>query len=239
MAAHPAVLLILCQQSARRPATGPLFNRHTHQIRPPYWDSSPPPRTVRVPSNSCPPSIGLRKSTLRHPEPLGDAPMRFAVGTAGHGVRDDASAQINRTPETLAPAPLSLLGKLFGEVLALLDDPLVVRLRSIAGQSLQIKTGYGEEIQPLFAPSTLRARWNPVEVASQGRPGGRAFERRAMVRLGTRRTIRDGKTRCACQNKARVGIQSNQTRDLDSKRHETHPRAISLWEAFGPFSLTC
>src|SRR5664280_1508880 len=41
----------------------------------------------------------------------------------------------------------SLLGKLFREVLALLDDLFVVHPRSIAGQFLQIKTGYGEELR--------------------------------------------------------------------------------------------
>ena len=72
--------------------------------------------------------------------------MRFAVGAAGDGVRDDAGAQINRTAPALASGPLLLLGKLFGKVAPLLDDPIVVHPRSIAGQPLQIKTGYGEEI---------------------------------------------------------------------------------------------
>ena len=41
----------------------------------------------------------------------------------------------NQVPiEALPPGLLSLLGKLFGKVLALLDDPFVVHHRSIAGQ---------------------------------------------------------------------------------------------------------
>ncbi len=42
-----------------------------------------------------------REGVLRHPEPPGDAAMRFAVAAAGHGVPGDASAEIHRAAPAL------------------------------------------------------------------------------------------------------------------------------------------
>ena len=93
-----------------------------------------------------PPLNPPRQGALGHPEALANAPVPLAVGAAGHGVRADASAQISRTAPVLAYGPLSLLGRLFGTVPVVLDDPFVVYARSIAEQFLWIKTGNGEEL---------------------------------------------------------------------------------------------
>ena len=97
----------------------------------------------RRPSLAYPP----RERGLKETEPLGDALVGLAVGTARHSVGDELLPKLDTALPPVRRRQLTLVSEVVGQPLPALEEKVTRHGATFAAKSLPVKTGYGEELR--------------------------------------------------------------------------------------------